>query len=142
VAGGHEHGGRFAPDLQFFAALQQSILLQRTHGHQQAGRAAGEIGGLRVIRHLDVAGVAVLEDAFFQAQRIGMVLVIVVNQRETPITIALIQGDRRRVVDSHLQPQVGAIVLKGASLDAFQQLLAQSAATRPFGNGDRVETRQ
>ena len=55
VTGRHEHGGRLAPDLQFFAAFQHTALLQSTHGHQQAGRAAGEIGGLRVIGHLDVS---------------------------------------------------------------------------------------
>ncbi|MNL31432.1 hypothetical protein D3C87_1532200 [compost metagenome] len=55
MAGSHEDGRRFAPDLQFLATLQQSVALQCAHGHEQAGRAAGKFSGLRVIRHLDVA---------------------------------------------------------------------------------------
>ena len=58
-----------------------------------------------------------------------MVLVIVVNQCETSVTVALIQSNRCRVVDAHLQPQVGAVMFKGAGLDAFQQLFAKTIAT-------------
>ena len=54
-----------------------------------------------------------LEDAFFQAQCIGMVFVVIVNHREAPVAVALVQGNRGRVVSAYFQPQVGAIMLKG-----------------------------
>ncbi len=49
VAGGHEDGGRLAPDLHLIAAAQTVVGLQRGLGHQQAGRATGEGQGLGVV---------------------------------------------------------------------------------------------
>jgi hypothetical protein len=43
--------------------------VQRGHGHQQAGRAAGEVGGLPVVRHMALRALAKVADALFEAQR-------------------------------------------------------------------------
>ncbi len=142
VAGGHEHGGRFTPDLQFFAPAGHARRHQCAHGHQQARGATGEVGGLLVIRHVLRARVLVLDDAFFQAQGRCMVFVIVIDQREAPVAIALVQGEGAGVVGAHFQAEVGAVMRHGAGFDARQQLLAQAHTARMFGDGDGVQASQ
>ena len=83
-----------------------------------------------------------LKNALFQAQRVGVILVIVVNQGEAPIAIALIQGNGRRVIDAHFQAQIGAIVLQCTGFDALEQLFAQTAAPRLNRDRDRIQARQ
>ena len=139
MAGGHEHGGRFTPDLQFFAACGDALRHQRAHGHQQAGGATGEVGGLRVIRYTLHARVLVLDDAFFQAQGGSVVFVVIVDQRKAPVAVAFIQGEGAGVVAAHFEAQVRTVVLHRAGLDATQQLLAQAEAARVFGDGNRVQ---
>lgn len=83
-----------------------------------------------------------LQDALFQAQGIGVILVVVVQHGEASVATAFVQGDGRRVVAAHLKPQVGAVMLPRAGFDPLQQALAQA---RPAGldrDGDRVQAGQ
>lgn len=83
-----------------------------------------------------------LQDALFQAQGIGVVLVVVVQHGEASVAAALVQGDGRRVVGAHLQPQVGAVMLPRAGLDPLQQALAQAQPAGLDRRGYGVQTGQ
>ncbi len=142
VPGGHEHGGCFAPDLYFFPSRGLAFRLQRAHGHQQAGRAAGELGGLGVVGHLRLTIGVMLQDAFFQAQGIGMVFVVVVDQAEAAIAVVFVEGDGRVVVGAYLQAQVRAVMFQGTGFAALQQLFTEADATCVGRDGNRIQACQ
>ncbi len=71
-----------------------------------------------------------------------MVLVIVIDLSETPITAALVKPDGSAVIGAHLKAQVSAVAAHGLLLGTLQQLPAQSLAPRCIGNRQRIQAPQ
>ena len=88
---------------------------------------------------LVVAGVA---DAFLEAQRFAVVLVVVAHGGEGTVAVALVEGDGATVVRAHFQAHVGAVVVPRGLLGGFQQLLAEADAAGARVDGDGVEAGQ
>ena len=128
MACGHENGGGFAPQQQFLCGRGR-LLFQRGQGHQQAGGATGERGGLldpgQVLRSRvaaliggRVAGLIV--QPFLVTQGVFVILVIVRRLGKQAVAQAFIQGDGRGVIPAHFQSQEQTPLLVRIVFGGFQ----------------------
>ena len=98
MPGGHEDGGRLAPQPELQPRLQLAVGFGPGQCHHQAGRPAGEIGRLVAIRRRGFEAAQLRLQPLLEQQRVGMVLVIVGAAAELAVAGLAVARDRSGIV--------------------------------------------
>ncbi len=143
MAGGHEYGGRLAPDIEFQRLVWLDFLVQAGHGHHQRSGATGKLGGLPGPRHRQQDLLRVdAAYAFLHTQGIAVVAVIILVFAKGTIAHALVQPDRVVVCLGHFETHGQAAFCRRRPLEFQQEMPADTLAACRGGHRDRVQTRQ
>ena len=139
VAGGHEDGGQFAPQAELEPAIEAQPLVQRLHRHHQAGRAAGELQRLAVVRHPPGDRLQARHQRVLHAQRVAVVLVVGMVDADVDVAGAAVERDRRGVAGIDLEPHERGAAVERRRFRGLQERPAEAVAAMLGAHRHRVQ---
>ena len=133
-----EDGGGVAPELELEGRRRLERWIRPGQRHHDAGRPAGELGGLVEIGRRRLEGSRRRRQRLLEAQRVAAVLVIARVAAEFPVAALAVARDRGRIGLVHFQPDRAAAALHARRLPrrraAWARRRARPCAARPRSN--------
>ncbi len=135
---GHENGGRFAPKLKLEGGRRLEFSIGPAQRHHDAGRPAGEFGGLVKIRRRERGQVG--DEPLLETQGIAAVLIVAAMASELLVAALAVARDRGVVGHVHFETDGAAATRDRGRFGGREQHRADPASSDMGCDRDGIET--